>query len=152
MRISVVGGASVTDEEYDLACSLGEGLAKRGHGVVCGGLTGVMEAVCRGAREYDGETIGILPGSDPSAANQYVTTPIATGMGNARNPLVVLNGAATVAVDGGPGTLSEIAHSLDFGQPVAAIRSHRVEGLDGIVHVETPREAIDHVEAATGSR
>lgn len=149
MRVSVIGGSRVTDEEYDRAFEVGRLLGDRGHEVVCGGRGGVMEAVCRGARESGGHTIGILPGSRRSQANDYVQTPIATGMGNARNPLVVLNGDAVIAIDGGPGTLSELGHALDFGRPVAGLGTHRIEGLPGIEHVENPTDAVDYVEAAS---
>jgi len=146
MRVSVIGGSTVTAEQYELARELGRLLAERDHEVVCGGLGGAMEAVCRGARERDGRTIGILPGEDRAAANQYVETPIATGMGHARNALVVLNGDAVIAVDGGPGTLSELGLSRVFDRPVAGIDTHRIDGVDGIEHVETPKAAVEYVE------
>jgi len=144
MRVSVVGGGRVDESEYEQARDVGRLLAERGHTVVCGGRTGVMEAACRGAREADGETIGILPGEDRTAANEYVTTPIATGLGNARNVLVVLNGDAAIAIDGSTGTLSEIAHALDIGRPVAGLGTHEVAGVEA---VETPERAIEYVEA-----
>jgi len=146
MRVSVIGGGTVTDEEYETARRLGRTLGERGHEVVCGGLGGVMEAVCRGASEAGGHTIGILPTDRRSDANDYVDTAIATGIGNARNPLVVMNGDAAVAVDGGPGTLSEIGHALDFGRPVAGLGTHRIDGVEGIEHVETPAAAVEYVE------
>ncbi|WP_302082056.1 TIGR00725 family protein [Salinibaculum rarum] len=146
MRVSVIGGSSVTDEEYDQALEVGRVLGEHGHEVVCGGRGGVMEAVCRGARETGGHTIGILPGSHRGGANEYVQTTIATGLGNARNPLVVLNGDAAIAIDGGPGTLSELGHALDFGRPVAGLGTHRIDGLEGIEHVEKPAEAVAYVE------
>ncbi|MGM0685302.1 MAG: TIGR00725 family protein, partial [Halobacteriota archaeon] len=121
MRVSVIGGSSVPPETAAVAERLGERLADRGHTVVCGGLGGVMEAVCRGAREEGGETIGILPTDRRSDANPHVTVPIATGMGHARNALVVLNGDAAIAVDGTHGTLSEIGLALAHGRAVAGI-------------------------------
>lgn len=145
MRISVIGGSNVTDEQAEQARELGRLLGEHDHELVCGGLTGVMEAACEGARQADAHTIGILPGSDRTAANEFVQTPIATGMGNARNALVALNGDAAIAVDGGTGTLSEIALALDYGRPVAGLDTHRVEGIH---HVETPRDAIEYVERA----
>ena len=145
MRISVVGGSTVSEKHDEQAQELGRLLAADGHEVVCGGRTGVMEAVCRGARENDGHTIGILPGEDRTAANPHVQTPIVTGMGNARNALVVLNGDAVIAVDGGPGTLSEIAFAVVYGRPVAALDSPRVDGIPGIEYVETPQQALDAV-------
>lgn len=145
MRISVIGGSTVTDEQYQTARRLGQRLASRGHVVVCGGRGGVMAAVCRGAQEAGGQTIGILPGSDPDAANEYVDTVIVTGLGNARNALVVQNGTATIAVDGGPGTLSEIGLALDYDRPVAGLDTHQI---DGVYHVETPEAAVAYVEQA----
>jgi uncharacterized protein (TIGR00725 family) len=145
MRVSVIGGATVTDEQYRQARRVGELLGERGHELVCGGRTGVMEAACKGAAETGGHTIGILPGEDREAANDYVETAIATGIGSARNVLVVLNGDAVIAVDGGTGTLSELGHALDFGRPVAGLGTH---DIDGVEHVESPTEAIDYVESA----
>jgi uncharacterized protein (TIGR00725 family) len=145
MRVSVIGGSTVTDEQYRRARRVGELLGERGHELVCGGRTGVMEAACAGASKTGGHTIGILPGEQRSAANEYVETAIATGIGNARNVLVVLNGDAVIAVDGSTGTLSELGHALDFGRPVAGLDTHDVEGVE---HVETPVEAVDYVESA----
>lgn len=84
MRVAVIGGSEVGDEHSRAAYEVGRLLGERGHEVVCGGRTGVMEAVCRGAVEAGGHTIGILPGEDRHAANEYVETAIATGLGNAR--------------------------------------------------------------------
>ncbi len=106
-----------------------------------------MEAVCRGAREAGGETIGVLPTDRRSDANPHVTVPIATGMGHARNALVVANGDAAVAVDGSHGTLSEIGLALAHGRPVAGLDTHDVAGVEA---VETPTEAVDYVESAVG--
>jgi uncharacterized protein (TIGR00725 family) len=147
MRVSVIGGGRVGDEEYETAVAVGRELGERGHSVVCGGLGGVMAAVCEGARETGGHTIGILPGPDREAANDHVQTAIATDMGNARNVQVVLNGDAVVAIDGSTGTLSEIGHALDFGRAVAGIGTHDVPGVEP---VETPVEAVEYVERAVG--
>ncbi|ELZ39245.1 TIGR00725 family protein [Halorubrum tebenquichense] len=147
MRVSVIGGSSIGPETAAVAAELGERLAERGHTVVCGGLGGVMEAVCRGAREAGGETIGIVPTDDRGDANPHVTTPIATGLGHARNALVVMNGDAAVAVDGGNGTLSEIGLALAQGRPVAGIDTHDV---DGVAAVDSPAAAVAYVEDAVG--
>ncbi|SDF59621.1 hypothetical protein SAMN04488067_10614 [Halorubrum xinjiangense] len=143
MRISVIGGSSIDEETAAVAEALGERLAERGHAVVCGGLGGVMEAVCRGARAADGETIGILPTDDRGDANPHVTVPIATGMGHARNALVVMNGDAAVAVDGAGGTLSEIGLALAQGRPVAGLDTHDVDGVEA---VDSPAAAVEYVE------
>ncbi|WP_144799130.1 TIGR00725 family protein [Halorubrum depositum] len=149
MRVSVIGGSSVSAETAAVAEELGERLANRGHTVVCGGLGGVMEAVCRGAREADGETIGILPTDRRADANRHVTVPIATGLGHARNALVVMNGDAAVAVDGSHGTLSEIGMALAHGRAVAGLDTHDVEGVKAVA---SPADAVDYVERETETR
>jgi uncharacterized protein (TIGR00725 family) len=151
MRVSVIGGSSVPPDTAAVAEELGAELADRGHDIVCGGLGGVMEAVCRGAREADeeAETIGILPTDRRGDANPHVTTPIATGLGHARNALVVMNGDAAIAVNGGPGTLSEIGMALAHGRPVAGLDTHEVEGVEAVA---SPTAAVDYVEAAAGTR
>jgi hypothetical protein len=145
VRVSVIGGSAVDAPERSTARELGVRLANRGHVVVCGGLGGVMEAVCEGARTADGHTVGILPGEDPTAANEFVETAVATGLGHARNALVVMNGDAAVAVDGGGGTLSEIGFASVFDRPVAGLGTHAVAGVRPC---ETPAEAVDYVERA----
>lgn len=143
MRVSVIGGSTVTDDEYETARTLGQELAERGHVVVCGGLGGAMAAACRGTSERDGHAIGILPGESPAAANPYVDTAIATGLGHARSALVVMNGRAVVAVDGGPGTLSEIGLARSFDRPIAGLGTHDVEGVEP---VGSPTAAVEYVE------
>ncbi len=147
MRISVIGGSTVSAETAAVAERLGELLAERGHVVVCGALGGVMTAVCRGARTAGGRTIGILPTDRRSDANEHVTEPIATGLGHARNALVVMNGDAVVAIDGGPGTLSEIGLSLVYDRPVAGLNTHDV---DGVEPVADPAAAVEYVERMAG--
>ena len=148
MRVSVIGGGSIGPETAAVAETLGRRLAERGHVVVCGGLGGVMEAACRGARAEDGETIGILPTDDRRDANPHVTTPIPTGMGHARNALVVMNGDAAVAVDGAAGTLSEIGLALAQGCPVAGLDTHDIDGVEA---VDSPAAAVAYVERAAGA-
>jgi len=145
MRVSVIGGSSVPAETAAVAEELGERLANRGHTVVCGGLGGVMAAVCRGAANAGGETIGVLPTGRCEDANPHVTTLIATGMGHARNALVVMNGDAAIAVDGSHGTLSEIGMALAHGRAVAGLDTHDIEGVEAVA---SPARAIDHVENA----
>ena len=140
MRVSVIGGGTVSDEEYALAEEVGRLLGERDHTVVCGGLGGVMEAACKGASEAGRETIGILPGEDRAAANPYVETAIATGLGHLRNGLVVMNGEAVIAIDGGPGTLSEVGFAGIFDRPVAGLVSH---DAPGITVVESALEAVE---------
>jgi uncharacterized protein (TIGR00725 family) len=110
--------------------------------VVCGGLGGVMEAACRGAKAGGGTTLGILPGSDRSAANEFVDVAVATGLGEARNALVVRAADALVAVGGAYGTLSEIALALKAGKRVAGVGTWEIEG------VEQAGDPVAAVEAA----
>ncbi|HWE69628.1 MAG TPA: hypothetical protein VG205_04665, partial [Acidimicrobiales bacterium] len=108
---------------------------------------GVMAAACRGARSAGGTTVGILPGDDPSAANPWVEVVIATGLGEARNALVIRSAVAVIAVDGEYGTLSEIALALRAGIPVVGVGTWSLIRPDGqpdtrIIPVEDPRQAV----------
>ncbi|MFA9518096.1 TIGR00725 family protein [Halopenitus sp. H-Gu1] len=147
MRVSVIGGSSIDERDEATAEAVGRELADRGHVVVCGGLGGTMEAVCRGARTASDpvETIGILPGDRRRAANPFVTIPIATGLGHARNALVAMNGDAVVALAGGAGTLSEIGMAAIYERPIAGIGTHDVGWIE---ETATPTAAIDHLERA----
>jgi uncharacterized protein (TIGR00725 family) len=147
MRVSVIGGSTVTESEARTAREVGERLAERGHTVVCGGYGGVMEAACRGASEAGGHTIGILSSDDPDDANPYVDEPIATGLGHARNVMVVMNGEAVIAVDGGGGTLSELGYASIYDRPTAGIGTHDADHIEA---VETAEEAVRYVENAVG--
>jgi uncharacterized protein (TIGR00725 family) len=118
---------------------VGRELASAGAVVVCGGLGGVMEAACRGAREAGGQTVGILPGTDRAAANAFVDIAIPTGLGEARNALVVRAADALIAVGGGYGTLSEIALALKAGKRVVGLDSW---DIDGVVAVADPVAAV----------
>ena len=126
--VAVVGPGEATPEEIATAEEVGRLLAERGAVLVCGGLGGVMEAACRGAKEGGGRTVGILPGGDRAAANPHVDVAIATGLGEARNALVVRAADALIAVGGAYGTLSEIALALKTGTPVVGICSWELAG------------------------
>ena len=121
--ISVIGESNARPHIASLAEQVGAELARRGALIVCGGLGGVMEAACRGAKSAGGTTIGILPGDSPLSANDYIDIPIITGMGYARNALVAKTGSAVVAVGGAYGTLSEIGHALGEGAPVVGLET-----------------------------
>jgi len=146
MRVSVIGGSSIDGSAADRARTVGRLLGRRGHVVVCGGLGGVMEAVCAGAAAEGGETVGILPTADRRDANDHVSVAVATGLGHARNALVVMNGDAVVAVDGGAGTLSELGYAGVFDRPVAGLGTHDAPGVEA---VDTPAEAVDYVETSS---
>jgi uncharacterized protein (TIGR00725 family) len=118
----VIGpGDGVSAGELEAAEEAGRLLAEGGAILVCGGLGGVMEAACRGARSAGGLTLGILPGRDRREANRYVEVAVASGLGEARNALVVRSADAVVAVGGAYGTLSEIALALKGGTPVVGL-------------------------------
>ena len=152
--ISVIGAGRPTDEIAGLAEQVGAELARRGVAIVCGGLGGVMEAACRGAKSEGGTTIGILPGSDPAEANAWVDIPICTGLGYARNVIVVKTGRAVIAVGGAYGTLSEIGHALGDGQKVVGLRtwdlSREGSADEAIVWAADPADAVDKALAAVG--
>ena len=138
--IGVVGAGSCSKDIYEQARKIGEGIAKVGATLVCGGLGGVMEGACRGAFEAGGTTVGILPGTDRHQANAYVTIPVVTDLGHARNILVVRSSDIIIAVSGGYGTLSEISIALKVGKPVIGLAtwSH----MEAVQHVATPKEAL----------
>ncbi|MBM3939701.1 MAG: TIGR00725 family protein [SAR202 cluster bacterium] len=154
--ISVIGGGSPPPRALALAVEVGRELAKRGCVVACGGLGGVMEAVCRGAKSAGGVTIGIMPGNEARAANPYVDYPIVTGMGFARNVIVAKTGRAVIAIDGAFGTLSEIGHALGDGIPVVGLETWqlpvRVDLPIKIEVAESPKDAVDRAIAAARAR
>ena len=122
--VAVIGGARVRDPVViGLAESLGRGIRELGAHLVCGGTTGVMEAVCRGFQgtEGPGRAIGILPTAGQDDGNDFLDVALPTGMGYTRNSLVVQGGDAVVVVGGESGTLSEIAFAWQLGRPVAAL-------------------------------
>ena len=138
--VAVVGGSICTPVEAQLAEELGRRLAEAGAIVICGGLTGVMEAGAEGVRAAGGLTIGILPGNDRHDANAYIDIPLATGMGEMRNAVIVRAAGAVVAVGGGHGTLSEVALALRIGTPVAGLQD-RFAGVVDLPRLETPAAA-----------
>ena len=127
--VAVVGPGDASPAELAVSEELGAALASAGAVVVCGGLGGVMEAVCRGAKSRRGLTVGLLPGLDRSDANGWVDVAIPTGMGELRNGLIVRAADAVVAVGGGAGTLSEIAFALKAGRPVIGIGTFTLDGV-----------------------
>jgi len=151
MVIAVIGASRCSKKIAQVAEDVGRELAKRGVTLVCGGLGGVMEAACRGAKIEGGTTIGILPGTNRHEANPYVDIPIVTGMGEARNIIVVRSAQAAIAVSGEYGTLSEIAYALKLGIPVVGLGTWQLakEGREvrDIVVAKTPKEAVERAIA-----
>jgi uncharacterized protein (TIGR00725 family) len=134
--VAVIGPG---DEPTVAAAEVGRLLAEQGVTLVCGGLGGAMEAACRGAKEADGLTVGILPGSDRSDANPFVDVVLPTGLGEARNALVVGAADVVIAIGGGYGTLSEIALALKAGKRVIGLETWEIEG---VVAAEGPEAAV----------
>ena len=154
MYISVIGAANSDQETARLAEEVGKLIAEKGAVLVCGGLGGVMTAVSKGAREAGGVTVGILPGTDRTEANPHLTIALATGLGYARNALVVQAGDAVIAVGGEFGTLSEIGFALQFGKPVIGLNTWELnrKGLkDSIVAVKSPKEAVEKAFQLAGA-
>lgn len=140
IHISVIGSGTEGEAEQAVARQVGAELAGAGAVLVCGGLGGVMAAACQGAREAGGQTVGILPGADPAAANPWVQVVVASGLGHARNVLVVQSGQAVVALPGSHGTQSEVAIALKIGRPVVGLGAwHQVAG---VVPATDPRQAV----------
>jgi uncharacterized protein (TIGR00725 family) len=139
--IAVVGPGTASESELAAAEEVGAAVAEAGCGLVCGGLGGVMEAACRGARSRGGMTLGLLPGLDREEANGWVVVAVPTGLGEARNALVVRAADAVVAVGGGWGTLSEIALAMKTGVPVVGVGTWEL-GDSGITRASSPREAV----------
>lgn len=128
--VAVVGPSEASAEEARAASAVGAALAARDVIVVCGGLGGVMEAACAGARSAGGTTIGLLPGTDRAAANRFVSFAIPTGLGELRNGLIVRACDALIAVGAGYGTLSEIALALRAEKRVVGVGSWEIPGIE----------------------
>lgn len=143
VNITVIGGYSCSKKNYAVAKELGALIAKEGWVLICGGLSGVMEAACLGAKTESGLTIGILPGYSSREANKYIDVKIPTGLGYARNVLVVRSSEVIVAVSGKYGTLSEIAFALSEGKTVIGIGTWNIKG---IIKVKTPQAAIKKIK------
>ena len=145
--IAVIGGGECSVKEAELAEEVGREIAKRGAILICGGLSDVMEAACKGARSESGMTVGILPGDSRKQANHYVQIPIVTSMGYARNVTVVKSAQAVIAIGGSYGTLSEISHALQSNIPVIGLNtwsfSKNGKTDKSIIRVKNATEAVN---------
>ncbi len=155
--VGVIGSTKAEPDVLKLAEDVGAEIAKRGAAVVCGGLSGVMEAVCRGARREGGLTIGIIPSDDRNDANPYVQIPIVTGMGMGRNVMLVKTADVIIAVGGEFGTLSEIAHALNIGKKVIGLRTWHLEKardrpIPNLVVASDPKQAVDIAMASISAQ
>jgi uncharacterized protein (TIGR00725 family) len=144
--VAVVGASECDGWTATVAEEVGREIAKAGAVLVCGGLGGVMEAACRGARVEGGLTVGLLPTETRDRANPDVQVPIATGLGEARNVLIARTSDAVIAIGGEFGTLSEIALALKMGKPVIGIDTWELlkdgQRSAAIVRAATAEEAV----------
>jgi uncharacterized protein (TIGR00725 family) len=147
IQIGVIGPSRAAPEIAEAAFQVGALIARGGAILVCGGGGGAMEAACRGARSAGGTTVGILPGATREDANPFVDVAIPTGMGEARNALVVRASDAVIAVGGGVGTLSEIGLALKMGRPVIGLGTWELVPPAGDA-VELAIKRVDSPEAA----
>ena len=145
--VAVIGTRQPSPEESKLAEEVGRELAKNGVALICGGLGGVMADACRGAHAEGGLTIGVIPGDDRKSANSYVQIPIVTGIGYARNVIIVKSAQAVIAVGGGYGTLTEIGYALDGKIPVIGLGTWKISRnnqLDkSIIRARNAKEAVN---------
>lgn len=141
--VAVIGPREANEAQLAAAEQVGAALARTGFTVVCGGRQGIMEAVCRGVAAEKGISIGLLPDAEASAANAYVTVPIATGIGEARNAIVARAGFCIVVIGDSYGTLSEVALGLQFGRPVFGLLG--AAKVDGVTPCESVEAAVDGV-------
>lgn len=141
--VGVIGPREATPAQMHVAEQVGRGLARMGLMVVCGGRHGVMEAVCGGVAADGGVSIGMLPDADPSFANPHVSIVIATGIGEARNAVIARASLCLIAIGDSYGTLSEVALGRQFGKLVIGMQG--AAQVDGVVHVDTVEQALEHV-------
>lgn len=144
-HIGVIGAGDCPVELYSAAYDVGHIIGEKGWVLICGGLGGVMEGAAKGCLEKGGITVGLLPGTEKESANRFITLAIPTGMGEARNVLVVRASDVVIAIAGGYGTLSEIGLALKIGKPVIGLNTWR--DIDGVDYVETPQQAIEQAGA-----
>ena len=143
MIVGIIGVSKCSEELYSDAYNIGQIVAENNHKLICGGLYGVMEAVCKGAKSKNGITIGILPADSIYDANQYVDIPIATNMGHARNIIIVTTAELIIAIGRGYGTLSELAIGLKLGKPVYSWKSfNEIEGIRPLNKIEELKEIL----------
>ena len=139
--VAVIGAGHAPEDVCAMAREVGREIASRGAVLVNGGLGGVMRAATEGARNAGGHTIGIVPSYDRATANEFIESVIATGMGEARNAIIVASSDAVIAMAGEGGTLAEIGFAKKFGRPIIALNSW--PEIDGLERATTPREAVD---------
>ena len=142
-RISVFGGRDITPDVYEDTLEIGRRLADEGYLVFCGGGAGVMEAIAKGVHDEGGIVVGVLKGQDLEEGNKYITVPIATGIGIARNAILAYNCDAAIAISGQYGTLSEIAYAFQLKKPVIG---YKTWDIDPVIQANTPEEVVSKLD------
>ena len=149
-RLAVIGGAECDDRHRQLARETGVAIAQAGAILLCGGRGGVMSAAAAGARSVGGRTVGILPGASAleTPPNPDIELPIYTGLGQARNQILVLSADGVIGIGGGWGTLTEIGLALKHRIPVILLGSWQLTRPDGgeeplLQQAESARQAVD---------
>jgi len=142
IRIAIIGARDASEKGLKFAYEVGRLLAEKNVVVYTGGADGIMEAASRGVKEAGGINVGILKSSDLEMANDSVTIPVMTGMGDLRNGVIIRSVQGSIAVEGSYGTLSEIAYTLSYGKPVVGYNTWDIKGL---VPVDTPEEAVKRI-------
>jgi uncharacterized protein (TIGR00725 family) len=140
IRIGVIGGSKPDTKSRQVAFKVGQLIAEKGAILICGGLSGVMEAASRGAKQAGGLTLGILPGNSPQDANPYIDIAVATGLGYGRNSLVAMNSDVIIAIDGQYGTLTEIAYGSIYGKKIIGLGTWDIQG---VIKAESAEEAVN---------
>ena len=139
MRISVFGGRKITQDIYNETVLLGDMLAKEVYTIFCGGGRGVMEAISRGAKKGNGQVVGILKGRNLEEANEFISIPILTDIGIARNAILAYNCDVALAISGNFGTLSEIAYAFQLKKPVVG---YKTWGINPIIKAKSPEDVM----------
>lgn len=141
LHIAVIGAGAANAELFSLAELLGREIAKVGCILICGGMGGVMAGACKGVHEANGKSVAIIPGNEASYANKWADIVVATGLGHARNVLVVQSADAVIALPGSWGTMSEIALSLKMGRPVVGVGAWN--HIEGVTPSDSPENAVE---------
>lgn len=141
-QIVIIGSSRATKKEEKLAYEVGVEIAKNNHILVCGGKGGIMEAACKGAKDHNGTTIGVIPELFPEGGNKYLDFIIPTGINYCRNYIVQNSGAAVIIIGGSYGTLSELAYALLFKRRIIALNSKWAKIDKKIISVKSPKEAV----------
>ena len=141
IQIGVIGAGECSTAGAAHAYEVGILIAQHNAVLICGGLGGIMESAARGARAVGGLTVGILPGFESEEANPYIDIPIVTGLSHARNMIVVRSSSALIAIEGGYGTLSEIAIALKLGKPVVGLNTWNFDPR--VIQAKTAHDAVE---------